>query len=107
MRIIPWEEPSTRTISTKDPSGNILNTVMNLIIIDKHLLYLMIQCILPIFPTVLINILAGTCVNTDDVSTDIDGDSCNYFIDCDGDGDDQDFNAKTMCCVCGGGRMTG
>ena len=52
------------------------------------------------------------CANTNydsnnDLTGDRDGDNCDDYADnpswCDGGYDDDDFNAKEMCCVCGGG----
>ena len=44
------------------------------------------------------------CKNTDNGATDVDGHGCSIYREplC-GLYDDDDFESKEMCCVCGGG----
>ena len=45
------------------------------------------------------------CRNTDDGHVSKYGNSCNKYKKnwCGGDGDTNDFQANSMCCICGGG----
>ena len=53
----------------------------------------------------LIDTLAGACVNIDNGATDRYRFGCQHYnMRFCGEYDDQDFDSKTMCCVCGGGR---
>jgi len=46
------------------------------------------------------------CTDSDNGKKDKDGDGCNRYKDvwC-GIYDDNDFNSRSMCCVCGGGKI--
>ena len=51
--------------------------------------------------------ISGTCKNTDKGAKDSFGDGCDDYVggeDWCGNYDDSDFEAKKMCCPCGGGE---
>ena len=53
-------------------------------------------------------LIFGGCTNTDAGHTDRSGDTCKNYKDtywC-GKYDDDDFQSKDMCCLCGGGSTS-
>ena len=57
------------------------------------------------FSKTFVNTAARTCVDIDNGATDNIGLSClNYKTFWCGKYDDLDFDSKTMCCACGGGK---
>ena len=51
--------------------------------------------------------IAEECTDNDNGHTNVNGDGCNVYNptgDFCGDYDDDDFDSRAMCCICGGGQ---